>query len=419
MRSWQLCAALLAALLCACRLAPARVLQDARYRADVADRLLSTLDAQRHYFPEPQRREAFAKRLADVVRSSRDAAQFYDGLARALASLGEGHTGLSGSDEVPVGHTVPPVAILEVDGVPIVAGVAPGLEGGGLRPGDEVLAVDGVSARDALDAQVALAAGSTPHGRRARALANLLAGPMRLPARVAVRGADGRTRLAFPLRFLLDDEGQDRFRFGFLREEIVALRLDLATGYIALPDFQEERLDTFAQALAGLRELPRLVLDLRGNPGGRIRAMQRVAGHFLEGTPTLLRFRENGVEDTVRSTPATPRYSGRLAVVVDERTGSAAELLAAALRDFGRARLVGTPTSGSARTRHTAFLPGGVAFHYAAEAEFHRRDGRTVEGVGVVPDDVVRPTREDLAAGAYGDPYRDPAVRRAASAGVD
>lgn len=411
-------ALVLAALAAGCRLAPAAVLEDPAVREHVADRLLSTLDAQRHYFPDPHRRDLFGRRLEEVARTSRNAGEFYDGLARVLATLGEGHTGLSGSPEVPIGDAVPPVALLEVEGAPVVAGVAPGVEGGGLRPGDEILAVDGVSARDALEAQVARAAGSTPHGRRARGLANLLAGPMEEPARVAVRGSDGRTRMAYPLRFLLDDEGQDRFRFGFLRGDVVAMRLDLATAYVALPDFQEARLEAFATALRALGSCATLLLDLRGNPGGRIRAMQVVAGHFVDDARPLLRFREGGREDVVAATPASPRFRGRLAIVVDERTGSAAELLAAALADAHRARIYGAPTAGSARTRQTALLPGGVEFHFAAEAEFFRLDGTPVEGVGVAPDVLVRPTRRQLADAVYGDPRRDPAVRAAVS-GVD
>jgi len=418
MRVSHLRAVVLAAVAAGCRLAPAAALQDPAVRGEVAGRLLSTLDAQRHYFPDSRRRDLFERRLQEVARTSRDAREFYDGLARALATLDEGHTGLSGSPEVPVGDAVPPVALLEVDGAPVVAGVAPGVEGGGLRPGDEILSIDGVSARDALEAQLARAAGSTPHGRRARGLANLLSGPMDRPARVAARGPDGRTRMAYPLRFLLDDEGHDRFRFGFLRGEVVATRLDLATAYVALPDFQEARVEAFARTLRGLGPCAALVLDLRGNPGGRIRAMQTVAGHFVEDARPLLRYREGGREDVVAATPASPRFRGRLAIVVDGRTGSAAELLAAALRDAGRARIYGTATAGSARTRHTALLPGGVEFHFAAEAEFFRLDGTPVEGVGVAPDVPVHVTRRELAEGVYGDPHRDPAVR-AAAAGVD
>jgi len=405
---------LLPPLLPACRLAPASALQDRGTRAAVASRLLRTLDEQGHYFREEAVRRDFAGRLEGIVHETGDAAGFYERLSRTLATLKEGHTGLADSAGVSFLQTVPPVALLEIDGEMVVAGVAPGVEGGGLRPGDAILAVDGVPVSEVLERQLTQAAGSTPHARRSRAVANLLAGPTAVPAEVAVVGVDGRTRLAYPVRFLLDDEGEDRFRFGFVRQAVVARRLDLATGYLALPDFQEARVEETAAALRSLLPLPRLVFDLRGNPGGRIKTMQSIAGLFLAEETVILTLHEAGKTETLSTLPASPRYPGRLAILVDERTGSAAELLAVALKDCRRARIFGWPTAGSTRTRQTALLPGGVLFYYASGAELRRLDGTRVEGVGVEPDERVALRREALATGAYGDPLRDPAVALAA-----
>ena len=58
-------------------------------------------------------------------------------------------------------------------------------------------------------------------------------------------------------------------------------------------------------------------------------------------------------------------------------------------------------------------LPGGVVFHYAGPAEFRRRSGEPVEGVGVKPDVLVMRSRASLARGEYGSPDRDPAIRLA------
>ncbi|MFI5404077.1 MAG: S41 family peptidase, partial [Planctomycetota bacterium] len=118
--------------------------------------------------------------------------------------------------------------------------------------------------------------------------------------------------------------------------------------------------------------------------------------------------------ETLRAIPGPVRYRGSLRVLVDGRTGSAAELLAAALEDLGRAKVYGSRTAGSARSRLTLALPGGVLLHYAGRAEFLRRDGGAVEGVGVVPDVPYEPARDELARGVYGDPFLDPLVRLAA-----
>jgi hypothetical protein len=397
----------------ACAARGARDLDEPEVRLHLGDQVVATLDRQRHYFPSVRDRRAFASRLHGIARSTGDATTFYREMSSALASLREGHTGLVGSAQVPFANTIPPVALLEVDGQPVVAGVTPGVENGGLRPGDVVLSVDGVPASASLDHQLAVTSGSTDHARRARALSNLLAGPTKTPAEVIVRGIDGRERRCFPLRFLLDDGGVYRSRFGFQPETIEAVRIAPSAGYISLPDFHPDRRSDFEDALKTLRPLPDLVLDLRGNPGGRIRSLQRIAGAFLNEQVDLLLMEEGGHTRPLPVVMGPVHYRGRLSILVDERTGSAAELLAAALQDLGRARIFGRTTAGSTRSRQTALLPGGVVFHYAGPTEFLRRDGSPIEGLGVEPDFRYLPSRQDLALGLYGDPFRDPLVRLA------
>ncbi|MHC4957551.1 MAG: S41 family peptidase [Planctomycetota bacterium] len=394
----------------ACAVATATSLQDEDMRAQLSDRVIETLRLQGHYFATDREANDFAERLRTVAASAHDATSYYRGMSRSLAALEEGHTGLVGSPQVPFTFTIPPVAILEVEELPMIAGVAPGVEAGGLRPGDLVLEVDGRPASAVLTDQLARTAGSTEHGRRARATANLLAGPTNTPAEVRVQGADGRERYCYPLRFLLDDEGEDRFRFGFLPHEVRARHVAPAAAYVSLPDFQERRVEEIETAVRSMRNAPRLVLDLRGNPGGRIRTLRRVAGIFVEEGVTLLELRDGPRREPVRAAPSTVRYRGQLRILVDERTGSAAELLAAALQDLGRAEIFGRTTAGSSRTRLSLVLPGQVVLHYAGRAEFRRRDGRRVEGVGVFPDVLVYRSRDGLARGEYGSPGRDPAI---------
>lgn len=398
----------------ACAARGASSLREATARAAVSEGVVATLDRQDHYFHDAAERRAFELRLRRIADESSDAESYYAAVADALAALDEGHTSLAGSAEVPFASTIPPVAILEADGLPVIAGVAPGIEGGGLRPGDAVVEVDGVPWEKALKRRIACTPGSTAHGRRARAIANLLAGPTREPSRVTVLGTDGTMRACFPLRFLLDDEGMDRFRFGFLQESVSAVPINAVTAYVALPDFSPERQRELEEALTAIGNTPYLILDVRGNPGGRIRTLQRIAGLFLDRPTELLQLAEGEHVDTLNALPGSVRFRGSLRILVDGRTGSAAELLAAALQDLGRARIYGTCTAGSTRSRLSLALPGGVVLHYAGRAEFRRRDGKPVEGVGVTPNVVYEQERDQLALGVYGDPFLDPLVRLAA-----
>jgi carboxyl-terminal processing protease len=401
---------LFAATLVSCRSATLRSLDDPEARAQLSTSVFATLESQRHYFQSEEEGASFRARLQTIAADASDALSYYRGVADALAVLDEGHTGLLAPPDLPITGTIPPVAIVEAGGQPVVAGVATGVEAGGLRPGDVILEVDGRSAADVFLGALPVTAASTEHARRARALANLLAGPTDTPAQVRVRGIDGRERWCYPLRFLLEEGEEARLHFGYAPRSVSVQRLSDAAGYIALPDFQSERTAEFERAIELVRSLPLLVLDLRGNPGGRIRTLREIAALFLEGPAELLEFRDGPRRTAVRIEAGAEPYRGSLAILVDERTGSAAELLAAAFQDLGRGTVYGRPTAGSTRVRRSALLPGGVVFHYAGSGEFRRRDGRAVEGLGVRPDVRIEYSRESLARGAYGIPARDPAV---------
>jgi len=402
-----------ALLLAACQATGPQALENESARAELGKRVVATLDQQEHYFVHQGERDAFLARMDAIATSTHDATGYYRALADALATLNEGHTGLVGSAKLAFSDTIPPVALLELPEGPVVAGVAPGIERGGLRPGDLLLEVGDAPVHDQLVARLEQTAGSTAHGRRARAVAHLLAGPTGRPAQVMVRDIEGHVRICYPLRFLLDDEGRYRQRFGFLPDQIRTQRIDGATVYIALPDFEPGRAEEFLDSLESLRALPVLVLDLRGNPGGRIHMLQKIAGVFFREPTDLLRMQVADRQEIVRSEPQPFVYQGEVRILIDSRTGSAAELLAAALQDQRKAVIVGRTTAGSTRSRRTARLPGGVLFHYAGRAEFTRLDGSAVEGVGVAPDVRFLPSRDELAEGHYGDASADPAVHRA------
>jgi len=409
--------ALLPLALCAlgaCQALPADRLDEASARRRTSALVVRTLDRQGHYFADEAARDAFGQRLLRIADQTMDAGEFYEATARALASLGEGHTALVASNLVPFGDTAPPVLLFEEGGQVLVAAIPPGIEGGGLRSGDLVLEVDGQPTGEVLAQRLESASASTDQGRRARALGQVLAGPTNTPARVSVRGADGRLREAYPLRFLLEGEEAARFRFGFLDPRVRARALTARVGYVALPDFEHGREREAAHVLASLGDPELVVLDLRGNPGGSIETMRAVAGLFVDRPLGLVALCENGKVETIRVRPAKVSSRAKLRILVDARTGSAAELLAAGLQDLGRAEVIGMPTAGSTRTRHTLLLPGDVRLHYAGAAEFRRIGGSRVEGVGVKPDVIAQSTRDDLARGAHGDPARDSMIRLAA-----
>jgi carboxyl-terminal processing protease len=166
-------------------------------------------------------------------------------------------------------------------------------------------------------------------------------------------------------------------------------------GYIALSSFSQETPSEFDAAIADLREqgMQSLVLDLRGNLGGVLRAATRIANRFLErglivsheGRGEVQRYEADEDEATLAGMP--------LAILVDGESASASEVLAAALQEHRVAVTVGAPTFGKGLVQRVESFGGGEmvvklvsAYYYTPS---HRNIERTVEGSwehGLVPD---------------------------------
>jgi carboxyl-terminal processing protease len=134
--------------------------------------------------------------------------------------------------------------------------------------------------------------------------------------------------------------------------------------------------------LEGLKDAPALVLDLRGNPGGLKDEAQAVAELLLPpGTPLLLEEQREG-GSTTRAGPGAGADSERpMVVLVDERTGSAAEILAGALQSAGRATVVGETTRGKGVSQAVRLLPGGYSLAVTAARTFDPTGRPLDEGV--------------------------------------
>jgi carboxyl-terminal processing protease len=185
-------------------------------------------------------------------------------------------------------------------------------------------------------------------------------------------------------------------------------------GYLRLASFPNDIQEELAWAVSDVGGHPALVLDLRGNPGGLIDAVDATAGIFLPpGTLVVSgagRFHVFGRRRFEASDDAHTRYAGRLAVLVDGNSESGAEALASALQIYRRAVIVGEPTA-----RHVLgveveerLADGGLL--RVATLDMRDANGELLEGKGVTPTIRVRRTAADIALG------RDPQLRAAIDA---
>jgi carboxyl-terminal processing protease len=135
-----------------------------------------------------------------------------------------------------------------------------------------------------------------------------------------------------------------------LREVTSRMLDDGTTGYVGLHGFSEAAADQFSDALGELIDdgATAIVFDLRDNPGGYIEAARKVASQFIEdGLLFTQESASDGVKrwestgDGVATDPELP-----VAVIINGGSASASEIVAAALKERGRATVVGQPTFG-------------------------------------------------------------------------
>jgi len=159
-------------------------------------------------------------------------------------------------------------------------------------------------------------------------------------------------------------------------------------GYLQITRFAEATSADTAAALGKLQQqnaLGALILDLRADPGGLVDQSIAVADLFLDrGTIVTIRGRQGTVERQTahKGGPAT---SVPVFVLVDHGTASASEILAAALRDHGRAKLIGTQTFGKGTVQTFFDLEDGAGLKLTT-ARYYTPKGNSLESKGLIPD---------------------------------
>jgi len=189
----------------------------------------------------------------------------------------------------------------------------------------------------------------------------------------------------------------EELRTQVLSNEVTYLRFDVF-----------ETMDVVEKALAAIDDAgpAGIVIDLRRNPGGSLLHLQRVAGALLGDDVLLGTRRVANAAEPMKSWRFAKPYQGPLVVLIGPSTGSAAEILAAAVQDQRRGKLIGRPTNGSVIPAEWFELPDGGRMMIPV-SDFVRSDERRIEGAGVQPDIWVLPTIDDVRAD------RDPALERA------
>jgi C-terminal processing protease CtpA/Prc len=174
--------------------------------------------------------------------------------------------------------------------------------------------------------------------------------------------------------------------------------------------------DEIDKSLRKAHRYPKLILDLRGNPGGAETAVSRLIGSMF-GKEIIVAERVTRRQRkpwTVKSRGDDDTFFGKLLVLIDGESASAAEIFARVVQIEKRGMIVGDRSAGKVReARQEFYFTGRSETFYAGlsvtVADILMTDGKSLEDVGVLPDIVVLPTANDLSVG------RDPVLQRAAA----
>jgi C-terminal processing protease CtpA/Prc len=340
-------------------------------------------------------------------------------LRKFIARIHDTHANLWSSIAArpPIGGCYLPVDVRFIEGKPLVIRYTSITAGpaSGLKPGDVIEQLDGVTIDDLLTQWRPIYADSN-EAARLRDIAQYMTRGSCGAAAVVVRRADATLSLTasrvpaatldFSASFTHDLSGDT---FQMLSNEI---------AYVKLSSVKAANSAAYIQSASGTKGL---IIDIRNYPSEFV---VFTLGSLLVSQPTdFVRFTNGDVTNpgafhwgpTLRLTPQQPHYDGKVVILVDEVTQSQAEYTTMAFRTAPGAIVIGSTTAGADGNVSTVPLPGGLSSYISGIGVFYP-DNRPTQRVGIIPDIEVGPTIAGMQAGR--DEVIEEAIRQIAGASV-
>lgn len=252
------------------------------------------------------------------------------------------------------------------DGAVVVISVMEGTPGeaAGILPGDEIYLVEGTPAAELTFEEVAMK----------------IRGEVGTQVTLTVRRYEDKAAGKYQDRELKIT--RDRIHVKTADGEM----LEDGIGYLRIASFGSSTDKEFKEAMSRLKKenLKGLILDLRLNHGGLLTTCVEIAKEIVPKGPIVSIVYRDGSKEEFTSSLKAPELP--MVVLIDGDSASASEILAGALQDTGAATIVGVTSYGKGSVQSIRQLPGSDDGLKLTVAKYYTPKGRSIDGVGIVPD---------------------------------
>ena len=204
-----------------------------------------------------------------------------------------------------------------------------------------------------------------------------------------IKGEEGTT---VKLKIQRDNETLD---FEIKRENVTVNPvegevLENNIGYIEFSSFDENTAEGFKSKFEELKNqgIQSLIIDLRNNGGGIVDEALEIAGYIADKDSVLLYEVNKDNEEEVKKSENEPIINMPIVILTNENTASSSEILAGALKDLGKAKIVGTKTYGKGVIQQILSLPDGSGIKITSE-KYLTPNKTEINKVGITPDEAV------------------------------
>ncbi len=205
---------------------------------------------------------------------------------------------------------------------------------------------------------------------------------------------------------LVKREGEEKDRKFSITRQVIKLKsvasrlLEKNIGYVKLSQFHGNSAEEFLNSYRELEKenrarLKGLILDVRNNPGGLLEQALAICDMFIDsGTILSVQGRSQETSKEYFARERTEVFSHPVVIMVNSGSASAAEVLAGALKDNGRAKIVGTKTFGKGSLQRVMELSTDTGIKITT-AKLYTPKGKLIDGNGIEPDIEVKDGSKD------------------------